>query len=389
MKKKKICVLTATRAEFGLLRPIIEKMQKKEMLDVKIVAIGMHLSAEFGMTYKEIEEAGFAIDRKIDTLLSGDSTAAVAKSMGMTMISFADYFAETKPDYLFAIADRYETLAVCTAAMCERIPIIHYMGGETSEGAIDECIRHSISKMSSLHFCCTETYRNRIIQLGEQPDKVFNVGSTGVENIKSLRLLSEKEIRDYLGLCDDEKYVIGTFHPVTLEEDSAEEQIHHLLDVCAKQKDTVFVFTKSNADAMGRIVNANLEMYAERFSNIKLFDSLGNLRYLSALKYAEYVIGNSSSGLLEVPSFKIPTVNIGDRQGGRERAKSVIDCDASEEGIAQAIEKARSKEFVDFIRDAVNPYEKDATSTEIVRILCDAVRQGPIDLKKKFYNLKV
>ena len=285
-RKIKICVLTATRAEFGLLKPIISEMKIQERFDVRIAVTGMHLSAEFGMTYTEIEEAGFEIDRKIDMLLSGDSTAAVAKTMGVAMISFADYFAELRPDYLFAIADRYETLAVCATAMCERIPIIHYMGGETSEGAIDESIRHSITKMSALHFCCTDLYRKRIIQMGEHPEKVFHVGSTGVENIKKLTLLSEKEIRSELGLSEDASYAMVTFHPVTLENDSADKQVGELLDACAAKEKTIFIITKSNADAMGRIVNQKLSEYAKVYSNILVFDSLSNIKYLSAMKYA-------------------------------------------------------------------------------------------------------
>ncbi len=384
-KKIKICVLTATRAEFGLLKPIIAEMKKQENLDVRIVVTGMHLSPEFGLTYTEIEDAGFEIDRKIDMLLSGDSTAAVAKTMGVAMISFADYFAELKPDYLFAIADRYETLAVCTTAMCERIPIIHYMGGETSEGAIDESIRHSITKMSALHFCCTDLYRKRIIQMGEHPNKVYNVGSTGVENIKQLPLLSENEIRQSLGLSVNEKYAVMTFHPVTLENDSAEKQVTELLDACISKRDTIFIVTKSNADAMGRIVNKKLAEYAEANKNIRVFDSLGNIRYLSAMKYAEYVLGNSSSGLLEAPSFKIPTVNIGDRQKGRVRAESIIDCEPQKEKIVKAIEMAENPEYRKKIENVRNPYEGIETSKTIVKKMIEAIEVNSIDLKKSFY----
>lgn len=387
-RKIKICVLTATRAEFGLLKPIISEMKIQERFDVRIAVTGMHLSAEFGMTYTEIEEAGFEIDRKIDMLLSGDSTAAVAKTMGVAMISFADYFAELRPDYLFAIADRYETLAVCATAMCERIPIIHYMGGETSEGAIDESIRHSITKMSALHFCCTDLYRKRIIQMGEHPEKVFHVGSTGVENIKKLTLLSEKEIRSELGLSEDASYAMVTFHPVTLENDSADKQVGELLDACAAKEKTIFIITKSNADAMGRIVNQKLSEYAKVYSNILVFDSLGNIKYLSAMKYAEYVLGNSSSGLLEAPSFCIPTVNIGDRQKGRARAESIIDCEPNKREILNAIEIAESIEFREKIKNVKNPYEGTNTSQMIVQTIKEAIENNQIDLKKSFYNLE-
>ncbi len=387
MKKVRICVLTATRAEFGLLKPIISEMEKRDNLDVRIVATGMHLSPEFGMTYTEIEEAGFHIDKKIEMLLSSDSTVGVAKSMGLAMIGFADYFNEIKPDLVFIIADRYEALAVASVAMCERIPIIHYMGGETSEGAIDECVRHSITKMASLHFCNTEAYRKRIIQLGENPDKVYNVGSTGVENIKKLPLMTEDEIRQCLEVPKGKKYVVTTFHPVTLENDSAEGQIRELLEACVQMQDIFFVITKSNADAAGRIVNKYADDYSQKYGNIKTFDSLGSLKYLSALKYATFVLGNSSSGLLEVPSFAVPTVNIGDRQKGRIRAESVIDCEPFRDCIILAMEKALSKSFRNGIMNVKNPYEGIDTSVTIVNKIEEAVEKNSINLKKPFYNV--
>lgn len=384
----KICVLTATRAEFGLLRPVIDELQKRSCFDVRIVVTGMHLSAEFGMTYHEIEELGFKIDRKIDMLLSGDTPAAMAKSMGVAMISFADYFAEEKPDLLLAIADRYETLAVCATAMCERIPIVHMMGGETSEGAIDEAIRHSITKMSTLHFCCTDVYRKRIIQLGEQPDKVFNFGSTGVENIKNMQLMSESEIRSVLALDMNESYACMTFHPVTLEDGTAKRQVSEVIKAISEIKDVKFIVTKSNADAAGRLVNKMIEEATYKYNNIKLFDSLGTLKYLSAVKYASFVIGNSSSGLLEVPSFAIPTVNIGDRQKGRERAKSVIDCDPEKKAILSAVKRAVSRSFRNDIKAVKNPYEGKNTSKFIADEIEKAVKENAINLKKKFYNLQ-
>lgn len=384
---KKMCVLTATRAEFGLLKPIIVELKKCGYFDVKIVATGMHLAPEFGMTYREIEEEGFKIDKKIDILLSGDSTAAMAKTMGIAMISFADYFDEEKPDYLFAIADRYETLAVCATAMCERVPIIHYMGGEISEGAIDDSIRHSITKMSQLHFCCTEDYRKRIIQLGEQPDKVFNVGSTGVENIKTLSLMGKEEILSYLNIPLSSRYAVMTYHPVTLEYDTAVEQIHSILKACDEFPDIEFIVTKSNADASGRIVNQIVAEKEKEASNLHLYDSLGSIRYLSALKYAEFIIGNSSSGLLEAPSFGIPTVNIGDRQRGRSRATSIIDCEPNARDIVVAINKAQSKEFRVISRNTKNPYEGIDTSKTIVNELLHSIDEGKIDLKKTFYNM--
>ena len=341
-----------------------------------------------GLTYKEIEEAGMKIDRKIEMQLSSDSTVAMSKTMGLTMISFADYFQESKPDYVILIADRYETLAMASVAMCMQIPIIHLYGGETTEGAIDECIRHAISKMSYLHFATTEPYKKRIIQMGENPDRVFNVGGLGVENIKTCQLLEKEELERSLEIELWSKYALVTFHPVTLEKDTALQQAEELITACEHFKDIQFIFTKANQDASGRLINEMFIETASQHENMKVYDSLGMKRYLSALKYASFVMGNSSSGIMEVPSFGIPTVNIGDRQRGRLRAESILDCSPKREEIIAAMEKAMSAEFRSVCQSSRNPYEGADPSGDIVRIMKKFILEDRVDLKKQFYNIE-
>lgn len=262
--KKIISVLTATRAEYGLLKPLIKKLSKIEEFDIRIVATGMHLSQEFGLTYKEIEQDGFIIDKKIEILLSSDTSSSVSKSMGLAMISFADYFSSLKPNLLIVLGDRYETLAVSLVAMNEKIPIAHLYGGEKTEGAIDDVIRHSITKLSYLHFTSTDEYRKRVVQLGEHPSRVFNVGALGIENILNEKLLTKKELETSLNISLDKKYAIATFHPVTLEDKTAKAQITNLLDVCSEYENINFIFTKSNADANGRMINKILDEYEKK-----------------------------------------------------------------------------------------------------------------------------
>lgn len=383
--KKKITIVTATRAEYGLLKPVILALQKVEQFSVEVVATGAHLSPEFGLTYREIENDGIPIQKKIEILLSSDTPASISKSMGLAMIGFAEYFAESRPDALIVLGDRYETLAVCCAAMNARIPIVHLYGGETTEGAIDEAVRHSISKMSYLHFTSTEEYRRRVIQLGEHPDRVFTVGAIGIENALKMPLMTKKELEDSIRFTLDEPYAVVTFHPVTLEEGQAEKQFQEILQAFDRQKNFKFIFTKANADANGRIINQMIDDYAIAHPNTIAFESLGTLRYLSALKYAGMVIGNSSSGLVEVPSFRIPTINIGDRQKGRLQAESVISCNPVENEVFQAMGLASSEEFREKIADVKNPYGDGNTSGKIVEILKEKL--ADINLKKKFYDV--
>lgn len=379
-----ITVLTATRAEYGLLKPVILGLRGK--YDVKVVATGAHLSPEFGETYREIEKDGIVIDKKIPILLSSDSPVAISKSMALAVSGFADYFDSNQTDALLVLGDRYETLAVCIAAMNERIPIIHLYGGDTTEGAIDEAIRHSITKLSYLHLVCTEEAKKRVLQMGENPNRVYVVGSLGVENALKQKMLSKAELEKSIGMVLGDKYSVVTFHPVTLENSSAEEQCMELIDALEEFQNTSFIITKANADADGRIINILMGDFARRRSNVKLFDSLGSERYLSAIKYADMVIGNSSSGLSEVPSFGVPTVNIGDRQRGRLKPRSVIDCEPTKESIIQAIRKASSKEFRDLCIKCKNPYGDGKTTPKIVTAIDEMFTKG-IDIKKKFYNI--
>jgi len=384
--KKIISILTATRAEYGLLKPIIAKLNTVNEFDVRIVATGAHLSPEFGLTYQEIEKDGFIIDEKIEILLSSDTPSSISKSMGLAMISFADYFDKLNPDLLIVLGDRYETLAVAAAAMNQRIPIAHLYGGETTEGAIDESIRHAITKLSYLHFTSTDEYRNRVIQLGEHPDRVYNVGAIGIENILNEKLLLKDELEHELGISLSKPYAVVTFHPITLENNSSGNQIVSLLEVCKEYKNLSFVFTKANADAEGRVINQYIDRYSRENKNIVAFTSLGMKCYLSALKYCSMVIGNSSSGLLEAPSFGIPTVNIGDRQKGRLQSSSIINCEPTQESIKQAMDLAFSEEFLQKAKVTVNPYGNGDTSRKIVEIIKEYLLHKKINLKKKFYD---
>lgn len=386
---KTISVLTATRAEYGLLKPIIKKLIKVDDLDVRVVTTGAHLSPEFGLTYKEIEKDGIEIDKKIEILLSADTPSAISKSMGLAMISFADYFDELKPDMLVVLGDRYETLAVCCTAMNQRIPIAHLYGGETTEGAVDEYIRHAITKLSYLHFISTEEYRRRVIQLGEQPDRAFCVGAIGIENILNEKLMSKNQLEESIDFKLDRPYAVVTFHPVTLENNNSAEQFLALLDAFSNHKDMKFIFSKANADANGRVINQMIDKFVNDNENAVAFTSLGMLRYLSSLKYCSMVIGNSSSGLVEAPSFGIPTINIGDRQKGRLQADSVINCKPVKEEILKSIALASTDEFKNQAKITVNPYGDGKTSGKIVSVIKDFLLNDKIDLKKKFYDCEV
>lgn len=386
---KKICVLTATRADYGLLKPLIVKLKGIQELDVCVVATGSHLSPEFGLTYKEIELDGVYIDAKIEILLSADTPSAISKSMGLAMISFADYFERFAPDMLVVLGDRYETLAVCCAAMNQKIPIAHLYGGETTEGAIDESIRHAITKLSYLHFTSTQEHRNRVIQLGEQPNRVFCVGAIGIENIFSEILMCKHELEDSIGFILDKPYAIVTFHPVTLEGNNSAEQFQALLNVIEKHNDMKFIFTMANADSDGRIINQMINEFVSKNDNSVAYISLGRKRYLSALKYCTMVIGNSSSGLVEAPSFYVPTINIGNRQKGRLQPESVINCSSTTNEIEEAISLALSEEFAKKVRNVVNPYGDGNTSDKLVEVIRKYLLVEKIDLKKKFYDCEV
>jgi len=363
---KRVCIVTATRAEYGLLKPIILKLQAQNNLEVRVVATGMHLSPEFGMTCQEIEQDGIRLDRKIEILLSADTSSAISKSMGLAMISFADYFSERKPDLLIVLGDRYEILAVATTAMNARIPIAHLYGGDITEGAVDDVVRHAITKMSYFHFTATREHRRRVIQMGESPERVFWVGAMSVENACDVKKLSMHDLQEQIAFYwnrDLEKMAVVTFHPVTLEDDTAREQFQNILNALDYFEDLKVIFTKANADAGGRVINHMIDDYVnEHPQKSKAYTSLGQLRYLSAVSLADVVIGNSSSGLSEVPTFHVPTVNIGDRQRGRVCGKTVISCGVAEKEITDAIQKALSQTFRNEICNEKNPYEKKGTS---------------------------
>ena len=383
----KIVVLTTTRADYGILRPLIKKMKQSTSFQTYVVATGMHLSPDFGMTVKEIETDGICVDERIDILLDSDSPAAQSKTMGVAMISFADYFEKLSPDALVVLGDRYETLAVCCVAMNARIPIFHIHGGEITEGAIDEMIRHCISKMSYLHFTCTDVYRRRVIQLGEQPDRVYNVGALGIENAIHMDTMSRAELEASLGFSLGDKYAVGTFHPVSLESQSIEEQLEELFYVVKRKDDITFLFTKANSDVDGKKINARLKRYSEELNNVILVDSLGSFRYFSALKNALFVIGNSSSGIIEAPYFGVPTINIGDRQKGRVMGDTIISCRANRNEIEKAIDTALSHGFYDNRNKSKQIYGDGNTSEKIVKIMTDYLVNGRINLKKKFYDI--
>lgn len=386
---KKVCIITGTRAEYGLLKPVIDRIHLNDHLDLQIITTGMHLSPEFGLTYKEIEQDGYRIDEKIEILLSSDTSIGITKTMGLAMISFSECFSRLKPDIIIVLGDRFEIFSAVSAAMIARIPVAHLHGGEATEGVIDEAIRHSITKMSYLHFTSTEEYRNRVIQLGEHPERVFNVGAVGVENIKSLKLLTKNELEEQINFNLGSKFVLVTFHPVTLDNHSAKEQFHNLLCALDKLYDVKIVFTKANADTDGRIINQMIDEYVVNNKNKSIaFTSMGQLKYLSAMKYASAVIGNSSSGIIEAPTFKVPTVNIGDRQKGRVQAKSIINCNSDISQISYAINRALDEEFGLDLRHVENPYGEGNVSEKIVHEIKTYLFEKGIDIKKKFYDLR-
>ena len=383
---KKICVVTGTRAEYGLLYWLLKEIEADKELELQVIVTGMHLSPEFGLTYKEIEKE-FKINKKIEMLLSSDTSVGISKSMGLAQISFAESYDELKPDVVVVLGDRYEIFSATSAAMIARIPIAHIHGGEKTEGAFDESIRHSITKMSHLHFTATEEYKNRVIQLGENPSRVFNVGGMGIENIKRLELLNKKEFEKSIEFKLNIKNILVTFHPVTLENSTAKEQFQQLLDAIDELEDTNIIFTKANSDTDGRVINQMIDEYVTKNSHKSIvFTSLGQLRYLSALQYVDAVVGNSSSGLAEAPSFKIGTINIGDRQKGRIKASSVIDCEPNKDSILKSFEKLYSKEFQETLKTTINPYGNGCASKKIVEILKSVDLKNI--LKKSFYDLR-
>ena len=382
---RKICVITGTRAEFGLLRPLIELIANDNELQLQLIATGMHLSPEFGYTLNEITDAGFMVDKKVECLLSSDSSIGVSKTIALAISGFADALAELTPDLVVVLGDRTEILGAVIATAMANIPIAHLHGGETTEGAYDEAIRHSITKFSHLHFTSTEAYRKRVIQLGEHPDTVFNVGAIGLDAIKKLPLLDKASFEQAIGFKLKERNILITYHPVTLEEEAPIETFENILTALDELTDTALIFTHANSDKNGRIINRMITEYVSSHKDKAVeFKSLGQLRYLSALQYVDFVIGNSSSGILEVPAFYIPTINIGDRQKGRICNESVINSNNSLEDIKKSITFALDKTFREKIQQQELLYGNGTAAGKILQIIKE---HNHISIKKSFYNI--
>ena len=386
MAKRKVCVVTGTRAEYGLLRWVIDGIAKSPVLELQLIATGMHLSPEFGLTVQEIEADCHRIDRKVEMLLSSDTSVGIIKSMGLGMIGFADALEELQPDLLLVLGDRFEIFAAASAALIARIPIAHIHGGEATEGLIDESIRHSITKMSHFHFVAAREYRWRVIQLGEEPDRVFQVGGLGVDNIMRLEPLSRNELEAAINFRFLSRNLLITFHPVTLEKNTSSYQMDQLLAALSELQDTGLIFTMPNADTDGRVLFEKIQSFCNESSNAQVYTSLGQLRYLSCVRYVDAVVGNSSSGLAEVPSLKKATINIGDRQRGRLKATSVIDCDPNTLSISQAINRSYSSDFLNQLKTTENPYGGGGACSEIVNTL-ENISLNDSVFKKTFYDL--
>ena len=381
MNRRKVCVVTGTRAEYGLFHPIMKKIEASQKLTLQLVVTTMHLSPEFGLTYRQIEEDGFTIDEKIENLLCADTKSSVAKSTGMATLLLSDAYRRLKPDIVLLLGDRYETLAAATTALLMNIPIAHIHGGEITEGAVDEQIRHAITKMSQIHFTSTEVYRRRVIQMGEHPDNVYNTGAPGIDNIKNMPLLSREELEKDLDWSFGKQNALFTYHSVTLDEAQAEQQI----DTILKQLESLnlhILFTYANADDQGRIINQKIETFCQRdHQKYKVIKSLGQKRYLSAMNYADLLIGNTSSGIIEAASFHKPVVNIGKRQKGRLQSGNVINCTI--ETLQNAVTKALSPSFKQKCSKIKNIYGNGNAADTIVYIL----ENNEYCTVKKFYDL--
>ena len=382
---KKICVFTGARSEYGLLKPLMDEIASDKDMQLQIIASGMHLSPDFGLTYKEIEKDGFKINEKIEILLGSDTPVGISKSIGLGLISFSESLQRLKPDMAVILGDRFEALAFATACYISLAPIAHLYGGELTEGSIDEGIRHSITKMSFLHFTAIEEYRKRVIQLGESPDRVFNVGALGIDNIKKMKLLTKKNLEQKLNIKFKKHNMLVTFHPVTLEGMKTEKQFADLLKALDELKDTMLIFTKANADSDGRIINALIDEYvAKNKDKAAVFGSMGQLLYLSTMQYVDAVVGNSSSGIIEAPSFKIVTINIGDRQRGRIKSGSIIDCKPIYSDIKKAINVLYGEQFQKKIKNTINPHG-DGTAAGKIKSIIKNYDMG--DIKKRFYDI--
>lgn len=383
---RKVCLVTGSRAEFGLLRGLMECIEASPNLELQIVATGMHLSPEYGETYKEIESAGFSIDFKVDMLLAATSEVAITKSIGLGMIGFADALNILKPDLVIVLGDRFELIPAVTACLISRIPVAHIHGGETTEGAFDESIRHAITKMSHIHFVAAPEYARRVIQLGEHPDKVFLVGGLGVDAIKSVRLLDKNTLENELNLKFGKKNLLVTYHPVTLDPKKSQDEMQVLLDGLSELQDTVLIFTLPNADTGGSELTKMVKSYVATHRDSYVYQSLGQVKYLSCMQYVDAVVGNSSSGLLEAPSMNIGSINIGDRQKGRLSSQSVVHCEPKIESIRNALNKIFDENFKKIVKASKSPYGDGGACKNILNVI-ESVPLSDI-LQKEFYDLR-
>lgn len=383
--KRKICIITGTRAEFGLLRLLMQEVQDAPECELQIVATGMHLSPEYGLTYKEIEQAGFKIDYKVDMQLSSDSATSITKSIGIGTIGFAEAYEHLQPDLVVVLGDRFELISAVTAALIAPIPVAHLHGGETTEGAFDEAIRHSITKMSHLHFVAAPEYARRVIQLGEHPERVFLVGGLGVDAIRQIKLLTREELEESLDFKFGKKNLLVTFHPVTLSSKSSVSEMADMLKALDQLRDTHLIFTMPNADTGGQELAAMVKEFVTNRPHARAFQSLGHIRYLSCMQFVDGVVGNSSSGLAEAPSMGVGTINIGDRQKGRLSTDSIIHCASDYESIHKALEQLYDPAFKILLSNAVNPYGSGGASHKIAEV----IKNYPLDglLKKSFFDL--
>ena len=385
--RRKVCVVTGSRAEYGLLKWVMEGIRESSLLELQIVVTGAHLSPEFGLTYREIEQDGFRIGRKVEMLLSSDTAQGIAKSMGLGLIGFGDVLQDLRPDLLLVLGDRYEIFAATSAALIAGIPVAHVHGGEKTEGAFDDAIRHAITKMSHLHFVAAEEYRRRVNQLGENPERVLLVGGLGVDSIKRARLLDQKALEAAIGMRFGARNLLVTYHPETLAEASSSQQMAALLAALDTLPDTNIIFSLPNADTDGRAIIGLIEDYVGRHPNSRSYKSLGQQNYLSCMQFVDGVVGNSSSGLLEAPSFRKGTVNIGDRQRGRLRAASVIDCEPVAAAIIQALDRLYSPEFQRALSEVQNPYGDGGAAEKIIAALESICLDGL--LRKSFVDLPI
>jgi GDP/UDP-N,N'-diacetylbacillosamine 2-epimerase (hydrolysing) len=384
---RKVCLFTSTRADWGLLRGLAEELRQREGLTLQLLVSGSHLSPQYGMTVSEIEADNFDISAKVDILKFDDSASGICSTMGLAMSSYSEALTRMAPDILVVLGDRYESLCVATVAQVLRIPLAHIHGGEATVGAVDEAFRHAITKMAHIHFPACDAYRQRIIQLGEQPERVLNVGALGVENIQKTVLMARNELSTSIGFSLENPFFLVTYHPVTLERATAGSQLDELLQALEAFPQYRVIFTKANADTGGQLINDKLDAYVGLHQDRCLaMTSLGLRRYLSAMKCCSAVIGNSSSGILEAPSFQVPTVNIGDRQKGRVRAKSVLDCEPTNSSILSGINRALSQEFHQSFKGLGSPFEQKNTASNIVQNLATVELQGII--KKSFFDIK-